>query len=141
MMVLDASAHEITRVAPLAYFRQVVARNGQSHMTEFDWACFYTKDTLNMLIQQVKNEETLIDIARSLEAQAILWEMCVPFPKSLSGARCYHDDWPIAEPRQIPSASVLAIPSRIPQSVRDIPPEDTYYTYNPQFPLPPWANR
>jgi hypothetical protein len=52
-MLLDASAHEITRVAPIAYFRQVVERDSRSPMTEVEWACLYTQDSLNMLTEHI----------------------------------------------------------------------------------------
>jgi hypothetical protein len=139
MMALDASTHELTRVAPISYFHQVLERDGQWPMTEFEWGCLYTHDSLNMLTEHITGNRNSDDIARNFQAQAILWDMRVRFPSILSGAG--DRALPSYDVRQIPSAAVVSTRSRIPQLVRAARPEETYFTYNPQRPPPTRDNQ
>jgi hypothetical protein len=130
---LDGSAHEITRVAPIAYFTLLIERERQPPMTEFEWACLYTGDSLSMLAKHILADRTPFDNSCHFEAQAIFWDMRVRFPDTLSNAG-YHAS-PSYDALQIPSSTVVSTPSLTPQLGHDPLPVDTYITYNPERPL------
>ncbi|OQE92546.1 hypothetical protein PENNAL_c0007G05929 [Penicillium nalgiovense] len=132
MMAIDCPTNELVRVVPNGFFTVLIDRPGQGPMPEFDWACIYTADTLNMLISEYRNPT---DIARHLEVQSFLWDLVVPFPVMISHAEDSAPE-PYVNALQIPPAASMArMNSRIPVRPRP-PPVDTYLAYNRPVPGP-----
>ncbi|KAJ5867529.1 hypothetical protein N7534_002082 [Penicillium rubens] len=136
MMAIDCPTNELVRVVPNGFFTVVIDRPGQDPMSEFDWACIYTADTLNMLIAEFLRYRNPTAIAHHLEAQSFLWDLVVPFPVTIS---CAEDSAPepYVNALQIPPAASMArMNSRIPVRPRPPPPVDTYLAYNRPVPGP-----
>ncbi|CDM29306.1 hypothetical protein PROQFM164_S01g003118 [Penicillium roqueforti FM164] len=137
MMAIDCSTNELVAVVPIGFFTVLIERPGQDPMAEFDWACIYTTDTLNMLTSEsFLRHRAPADIARILETQSFLWDLVVPFPVTLSCAEDSAPD-PYVNALQIPPAASLArMNSQIPVRPRPTPPVDTYMAYNRPVPGP-----
>ncbi|CAG7966011.1 unnamed protein product [Penicillium nalgiovense] len=136
MMAIDCPTNELVRVVPNGFFTVLIDRPGQDPMPEFDWACIYTADTLNMLISEVFRYRNPTDIAHHLEAQSFLWDLVVPFPVTISHAEDSAPE-PYVNALQIPPAASMArMNSRIPVRPRPPPPVDTYLAYNRPVPGP-----
>ncbi|CAG8899742.1 unnamed protein product [Penicillium egyptiacum] len=136
MMAIDRPTNEVVRSVPIGFFTVLIDRPGQDPMSEFDWACIYTADALNMLTGEFLRHRDPADIARHLEAQSFLWDLVVPFPATISYAE---DSAPEAyiNALQIPPAARMArTNSRIPVRRRPPPPVDTYVAYNRPVPGP-----
>ncbi|KAJ5794916.1 hypothetical protein N7457_001515 [Penicillium paradoxum] len=101
MMAIDCPASELSQSVPINFFTALVERTNQVPMTEFDWACFYTQDTLNMLTSDFMENSDRNVIARHIESQAVLWDLNLPFPPTLSGAKFSFPPVPVNE-HQIP---------------------------------------
>ncbi|KAJ5360473.1 hypothetical protein N7517_009664 [Penicillium concentricum] len=136
MMAIDCQTNELVRVVPIGFFTVLIDRPGQSPMSEFDWACIYTADTLNMLTGDFMRYRSPDDVARNIETQLFLWDLAVPFPVTISQAE---DTAPAlyVNALQIPLADRFArMNSRIPARPRPPPPVDTYLAYNRPIPGP-----
>ncbi|KAJ6132286.1 hypothetical protein N7471_007501 [Penicillium samsonianum] len=136
MMAIDCSTNELVRVVPIGFFTVLIDRPGQIPMSEFDWACIYTSDTLNMLTADFMRHRASADVARNLETQSFLWDLAVPFPVTISQAEDFAPE-PYVNALQIPPAASMArMNSRIPVRPRPPPPVDTYVAYNRPVPGP-----
>ncbi|KAJ5470331.1 hypothetical protein N7530_007688 [Penicillium desertorum] len=136
MMAIDCPINELVRVVPNGFFTVLIDRSGQDPMSEFDWACIYTADTLNMLIAEFLRYRNPTDIACHLEAQSFLWDLLVPFPVTISRAEDSAPE-PYVNALQIPPAASMArMNSRISVRPRPPPPVDTYLAYNRPVPGP-----
>ena len=51
-MAIDCSTSELVAVVTIGFFTVLIERPGLTPMAEFDWACIYTSDTLNMLTSE-----------------------------------------------------------------------------------------
>ncbi|KAJ5518210.1 hypothetical protein N7453_000632 [Penicillium expansum] len=130
MMAIDCSTNELVRVVPIGFFTVLIDRPGQNPMTEFDWACIYTTDTLNMLTDDFMRYRDAADVARNLETQSFLWELVTPFPVTISQAEDSAPE-PYVNALQIPRPGSLArMNSRIPVRPHPPPLVDTYVAYN-----------
>ncbi|CAI7650396.1 unnamed protein product [Penicillium crustosum] len=136
MMVIDCSTNELVRVVPIGFFTVLIDRPGLDPMSEFDWACIYTSDTLNMLTGDFMRHREPTDVARNLETQSLLWDLSMPFPVTIPHAEDSAPE-PYVNALQIPPAASMArMNSRIPVRPRPAPPVDTYSTYNRPVPGP-----
>ncbi|KGO68861.1 hypothetical protein PITC_078020 [Penicillium italicum] len=136
MMAIDCSTNELVYVVPIGFFTVLIDRPGQNPMTEFDWACVYTTDTLNMLTDDFMRHREPADVARNLETQSFLWDLAMPFPVTISQAEDSAPG-PYVNALQIPPAASMArMNSRIPVRPRPPPPVDTYLAYNRPVPGP-----
>lgn len=136
MMAIDCSTNELVRVVPIGFFTVLIDRPGQNPMTEFDWACIYTTDTLNMLTDDFMRYREPTDVARNLETQSFLWDLVAPFPVTISQAQDSAPE-PYINALQIPrQASLARMNSRIPVRPRPPPSVDTYVAYNRPVPGP-----
>ncbi|KAJ9487948.1 hypothetical protein VN97_g5370 [Penicillium thymicola] len=136
MMAIDSPTNELVRVVPIGFFSVLIDRPGQEPMSEFDWACIYTSDTLNMLTGDFMRYRDPADVARNLETQSFLWDLCMPFPVTISHAEDSAPE-PYVNALQIPGAASMArMNSRIPVRPRPPPPVDTYVAYNRPVPGP-----
>ncbi|CAI7677359.1 unnamed protein product [Penicillium discolor] len=136
MMAIDCSTNELVRVVPIGFFTILIDRPGQDPMSEFDWACIYTSDTLNMLTGDFMRHRDPADVARNLETQSFLWDLGMPFPVTISHAEDSAPE-PYVNALQIPPAASMArMNSRIPVRPRPPSPVDTYLAYNRPVPGP-----
>ncbi|KAJ5199000.1 hypothetical protein N7491_000436 [Penicillium cf. griseofulvum] len=136
MMAIDCPTNELVRVVPAGFFTVLIDRPGQNSMSEFDWACIYTADTLNMLTGDSMRHRTPAEVACNLETQSFLWDLVVPFPSTISQAE-HPAPPPYVNALRIPRpASFARTHSRIPVGPRPPPPVDTYLAYNRPVPCP-----
>ncbi|KAJ5197110.1 hypothetical protein N7449_007589 [Penicillium cf. viridicatum] len=136
MMAIDCSTNELVHVVPIGFFTVLIDRPGQDPMSEFDWACIYTSDTLSMLTGDFMRHREPTDVARNLETQSFLWDLGMPFPVTISHAEDSAPE-PYVNALQIPPAASMArMNSRIPVRPRPPPPVDTYLAYNRPVPGP-----
>ncbi|KAJ5165196.1 uncharacterized protein N7500_007026 [Penicillium coprophilum] len=127
MMAIDCPTNELVRVVPAGFFTVLIDRPGQPPMSEFDWACIYTADTLNMLTGDLLRHMSPVGVARNIEAQSFLWDLAA---EDTAPA-------PYVNALQIPRADRFArMNSRIPVRPRSPPPVDTYLAYNRPVPGP-----
>ncbi|KAJ5836662.1 hypothetical protein N7447_002688 [Penicillium robsamsonii] len=135
MMAIDCPTNELVRVVPTGFFTILIDRPGQIPMSEFDWACLYTTDTLNMLTDDFLRHRSPTDVARNIETQSFLWDLAVPFPITISRAEDTAPA-PYVNDLQIPRADCFSLMNtRIPVRPRP-PPVDTYVAYNRPVPGP-----
>ncbi|CAI7670725.1 unnamed protein product [Penicillium viridicatum] len=129
MMAIDCSTNELVRVVPIGFFTVLIDRPGQDPMSEFDWACIYTSDTLNMLTGDFMQHREPAEVARNLETQSFLWDLGMPFPVTISHAEDSAPE-PYVNALQIPPAASMAL------RPHPHPPVDTYVAYNRPVPGP-----
>ncbi|OQE40350.1 hypothetical protein PENCOP_c006G02854 [Penicillium coprophilum] len=126
MMAIDCPTNELVRVVPAGFFTVLIDRPGQLPMSEFDWACIYTADTLNMLTGDFLRHMSPAGVARNIETQSFLWDLAVPFPTTISEAGDTTPA-PYMNALQIPRASRFArMNSRIPVRPQPPPPVNIY---------------
>ncbi|KAJ5926802.1 hypothetical protein N7516_008575 [Penicillium verrucosum] len=136
MMAIDSPTNELVRVVPIGFFSVLIDRPGQEPMSEFDWACIYTSDTLNMLTADFMRHRDPAELARNVETQSFLWDLGMPFPVTISHAEDTAPE-PYVNAFRIPAAASMArMNSRIPVRPRPPPPVDTDVAYNRPVPGP-----
>ncbi|KAJ5512503.1 hypothetical protein N7463_002055 [Penicillium fimorum] len=136
MMAIDCPTNELVHVAPTGFFTVLIDHPEHTPMSEFDWACLYTADTLNMLTGDLLRHRPPAEVVRDIETQSFLWDLAVPFPATISQAE---DTAPAqyVNALRIPRADRFSlINSRIPVRPGSPPPVDTYVAYNRPVPGP-----
>ncbi|KAJ5463038.1 hypothetical protein N7475_007982 [Penicillium sp. IBT 31633x] len=117
-MVIDCPESPLACLVP-EESDEIDNRAVQAPVTEFDWACTCTQDTLDLLTDDFMHHSNPALLAHSLEIQAALLDFGGRFPESLFLAESALP--PILVNARIPFATRMA--SRIPRAVRSRPVE------------------